>query len=100
MMAAIERRLLRTRLTRKLGPGGRAAANPGLSGGGGSVMAFGLSGGRAGVPVTAAAPGLAGRVVVRVAAGRSGGLRRGDGDGGAGVELLQLAQQPGLALFG
>src|SRR6266851_2589519 len=32
--------------------------------------------------------------------GRSGGLRRGDGDGGAGVEFLQLPQQVGLALFG
>src|SRR5881392_2945095 len=45
---------------------------------------------------TAAAPGLAGMRAVLVSAGRLGGLRGTDGDGAAGVELLQLAQQVGL----
>jgi hypothetical protein len=85
-------------LTRKLAPGGRVAANLGLSDGKGRAMALIVRRGMAGEP---------GRRRLR---GRESGLavkRRvlrqplgADGDGAAGVEPLQLALQVGLLLLG
>jgi hypothetical protein len=113
---AVTRRLeeLACHLTRKLGPGGRAAADLvrcGGEGSGGDWVVRRV----AGLPDRAAAPGADG---VRFAgAGRSGGLRGiawrgiawrgiawrwgdGDGDRAAGVELLQPVFQVGVLLPG